>query len=232
MWFCLGSDFSDAYQPGAVWDYSLSMDVRGLVLEQASGATLGAYLNERVFAPLKMTDTGFILPPGKASRYARALPIDPNTGAPQLMLDSTKPVKFECGGGCAVSTAGDYVRFAQMLLNGGTLDGVRILSPKTVEFMVADHLGPEVENNIVSTEPQRGGYGFGLGVAVRRQTGVASTIGSTGDYFWNGAFGTAFWVDPKEQLAVVMMLLAPGSLETRQHYRQVLSSYVMQAIEK
>jgi CubicO group peptidase (beta-lactamase class C family) len=221
-----------AYQPGTVWDYSLSMDVLGLVLEKASGAALGAYLKERIFTPLKMADTAFIVPPEKASRYARPLLVDPNSGAPQQMLDSTKPVRFECGGGCAVSTAGDYIRFAQMLLNGGTLEGVRILSPKTVEFMVADHLGPEIENNIVSTEPQRAGYGFGLGVAVRRQTGVASTIGSTGDYFWNGAFGTAFWVDPKEQLAVVMMLLAPGSLEIRQHYRQMLSSYVMQAIEK
>jgi len=234
-----GAEFIDklaalplAYQPGTVWDYSLSVDVLGLVLEKASGTTLGAYLQERIFAPLKMVDTGFIVPPEKASRYAQPLPIDPSSGAPQAMIDLTKPLKFECGGGCAVSTAGDYIRFAQMLLNGGTLDGARILSPKTVEFMVADHLGPEIENNITVTEAQRAGYGFGLGVAVRRQTGVASTIGSTGDYFWNGAYGTAFWVDPKEQLAVVMMMLAPGSLATRQHYRQVLSSYVIQAIER
>lgn len=222
-----------AYQPGTVWDYSLSMDVLGLVVEKASGATLGEYLRERVFAPLKMSDSGFLVPPSKVSRYARSLPIDPDSGKPQpLYLDSTQPTKFECAGGCAVSTAGDYVRFAQMLLNGGTLDGVRILGPRTVGFMVADHLGPEIENNIASVEPQRAGYGFGLGFAVRRQLGGASTIGSPGDYFWNGASGTTFWVDPKEQLVVVFMMLAPGSLPTRQHYRQLLSSYVMQAIER
>lgn len=221
-----------AYQPGAVWDYSLATDVLGLVVEKASGATLGGYLRERLFAPLNMTDTSFLVPPDKVSRYARPLPNDPISGMPQRMLDSTKPVKFDCGGTCAVSTAGDYIRFAQMLLNGGTLDGVRILGPKTVAFMVSDHLGPEVENNVANAEPHRAGYGFGLGVAVRRQTGVATTIGSTGDYFWNSAFGTSFWVDPKEQLAVVFMMLAPGSLEIRQHYRQVLSSYVIQAIEK
>jgi CubicO group peptidase (beta-lactamase class C family) len=222
-----------AYQPGTVWDYSLATDVLGVVVENIAGEPLGRMLSSRLFVPLKMTDTGFLVPPEKASRYARPLPLNPITGSPQPMpLDATKPTKFECGGACGVSTAGDYLRFAQMLLNEGTLDGVRVLAPRTVQYMVIDHLGAEIENNVQSVEPQRAGYGFGLGFAVRRESGVASTVGSPGDYFWNGVFGTAFWVDPKAQLVAVLMMQAPGSLEIRQQYRQLLSAFVYQAIER
>ena len=221
-----------AYQPGTVWDYGLSMDVLGLVIEAVSGMNLGRCLRDRVFGPLKMTDTGYLVPADQAPRLARALPLDPETGKPQGMPDPTQALKFECGGSCAVSTAGDYLRFAQMLLNGGVLDGVRVLSRKTVEFMLADHLGPGVENRLATIEPQRDGYGFGLGVAVRRQTGVASTIGSAGDFFWNGAFGTSFWVDPKERLIAVVMMQAPGGADTRQRYRQAISACVMGALDR
>ncbi len=216
------------YQPGTVWDYSLAVDVLGLTVEKVSGQTLGAYLHERLFKPLGMVDTGFLIPAEKVARYARALPADPETGKPQTVLDSTKPLKFECGGGCATATASDYVRFAQMLLNKGQLDGVRILGRKTVEQMTSDHLGPDVKNQIAAVDATRAGYSFGLGVAVRREAGLSPLIGSAGDYSWGGAYGTNFWVDPKEQMVVVFMAHAPGAI--RVHYRQVIDALVEQAI--
>ena len=104
------------------------------------------------------------------------------------MLDSTRPLKFECGGGCAVSTAADYIRFAQMLQNRGSLGKARILAPKTVEYMTADHLGPEIQNNVARTASTLEGFGFGLTVAVRRQTGMAAIMGAPGDFTWGGAY--------------------------------------------
>jgi CubicO group peptidase (beta-lactamase class C family) len=216
------------YQPGTVWDYSLSVDVLGLVLEASEKKTLGEILSERIFKPLKMSDTYFTVPPEKASRYARALPNDPDTGKPQNLLDLTKPLKFECGGGCGASTAGDYLRFAQMLLDRGKLDDQRLLSRKTVEYMTSDHLGPEVQNNIAKVDANRTGYGFGLGFAVRKAAGVSGLEGSAGDYSWGGANGTNFWVDPREELVVVFMAAAPGAI--RVHYRQLMSALVYQAL--
>src|SRR6185503_9137238 len=167
-----------AYQPGTVWDYSLAVDVNGLVVEAVSGRTLGQYLRERVWQPLGMADTGFNVPADKQRRYAKAFANDPDTGKPQFVLDLTQPLKFECGGGCAASTAGDYIRFAQMLANKGRLDNAQILGKKTVEFMTADHLAPNTVNNIPKVDPARIGYGFGLGVAVRRQDGISPINGS------------------------------------------------------
>ena len=160
-----------------------------------------------------MTDTAFTVPKEKAGRIARALPIDPVTGQPQSIRDQTQPWKFECGGGCLTSTALDYLSFAQMLLNRGTLDGTRVLGRKTVEYMTADHLGPEVDVAKLHNFPVEhiDGYGFGLGVAVRRVPGVAGIMGSPGDFRWSGAQGTLFWVDPKEELAVVYMAQTPGA---------------------
>ncbi len=216
-------------QPGTKWEYSFSVDVLGLVIEAVTGKPLGAFLEERLWRPLGMVDTGFTVPQAKMGRYARALEKDPLTGQPQSVLHAAgKPLKFECGGGCAVSTAADYIRFAQMLLNGGVLDGTRILGRKTVEFMTADHLGPEIENNVSATEPSRKGYGFGLGFTVRRQTGIAAVAGSTGDYNWAGAFGTFFWVDPKEQLVAVYMSQAPGPI--RRQHRALFTDMVLQAL--
>jgi CubicO group peptidase (beta-lactamase class C family) len=215
------------YQPGTRWEYSFSSDVLGRVVEVASGKSLGQFLSERIFEPLKMTDTGFWVPAAKQARLAQAFATDPDTGKPVTIPDVSVPAKFECGGGCAVSTAGDYVRFAQMMLNRGTLDGTRLLGRKTVEYMTSDHLGPVTGAGDYLPGP---GYGFGLGFAVRRETGLASLTGSAGDYNWGGAYGTAFWVDPKEQLVVVFMAQAPGAI--RVHYRQLLKSFVLQAIDE
>lgn len=216
------------HEPGTVWEYSFSVDVLGVVVETLSESTLGQYLGEKLFKPLGMTDTGFVVPADKVSRYARALPNDPDTGKPQSMLDSTKARKLECGGGCAVSTASDYVRFAQMLLNKGELDGKRILARKTVELMTSDHLTPEIKNNVAAVDGNRTGYGFGLGLAVRKQDGISPLMGSAGDYSWGGAYGTNFWVDPREQLVVVFLAHTPGA--ARLHYRQVINTLVMQAL--
>ena len=130
------------------------------------------------------------------------------------MRDGTKLHKFDCGGGCAVSTALDYLRFAQMLLNGGELDGVRILARKTVEYMTADHMGPEIDATRLRDYPNINGYGFGLGVAVRRGAGISGVMSSRGEFHWAGSTGTYFWVDPAEELAVVFMAHAPGKSAT------------------
>jgi len=216
------------YQPGTAWEYGFSTDVLGLVIEAETGQTLGTFLQERLWKPLAMVDTSFVVPPEKAKRYAKALPADPNTGKPQTVPDRTKPSKFECGGGCAASTTADYVRFAQMLLNRGRLGEERILGSKTVDYMTADHLGPEIANYIERTDPTRANYGFGLTMAVRRGTGGPGIMGSPGDFTWGGANGTNFWVDPKEQLVVVFMAHTPGPI--RLHYRKVINALVLQAM--
>ncbi len=213
------------YQPGTTWEYGLSTDVLGRVIEVVSKQSLGQFLSERVFRPLKMPDTGFVVPEAKRGRIAQALPADPETGRPITLPQVTEPRKFECGDGGSVSTASDYIRFAQMLLNRGTLDGTRILGRKTVEYMTADHLGTAIVRPGDIPGP---GYGFGFTMAVRRETGVASLAGSAGDYNWGGAFGTYFWVDPKEQLTVVFMSQAPGM--SRGYYRQLLKTAVLAAI--
>ena len=128
-----------------------------------------------------------------------------------------------------MSTAIDYLRFAQMLLNGGELDGVRILSRKTVEYMTADHLGPEVNTTLLRAYPNINGYGFGLGVAVRRGSGISGVMSSPGEFHWAGSTGTYFWVDPAESLAVVFMAHAPGAI--RYYHRQLLHALVLQALD-
>ncbi|MDB5803320.1 MAG: beta-lactamase [Betaproteobacteria bacterium] len=217
------------YQPGTVWDYGFSIDVLGQVVESITKERLGQYLQQSLFQPLGMTDTGFMVPPANAARYARALPNDPDTGKPQSVLDLTKPTKFDCGGGCAVSTASDYMRFAQMLLNHGKLGNKQILSRKTVDFMTSNQLGPEVKNLIGAADPTRADYGFGLGMAVRTTPGIVRMMGSVGDYSWPGASGTNWWADPKEELAVVFMAQTPGPM--RWHYRQKINALVYQALE-
>jgi CubicO group peptidase (beta-lactamase class C family) len=215
------------HQPGTRWEYGLSTDVLGRVVEVVSGRTLGQFLDERVLKPLRMADTGFNVGADRRGRLAQSFANDPDTGKPVEIIDVTSTATFECGGGCGVSTAGDYVRFGQMLLNHGTLDGVRLLGRKTVEYMTADHLTPEMAAGGESYIPGAG-YGFGLGFAVRRQPGLAPLNGSAGDYNWGGAYGTYFWVDPREQMVVVFMSQAPGPI--RVHYRQLLKSLVLQAI--
>lgn len=217
------------HQPGAVWDYGFGLDLAGLVVESIEKRRLSEYLESLVFGPLGMRSTGFVIPPARASRYAKALPIDPATGRPQtLEPDLTQPLALDCGGGCAHSTAGDYMRFALMLLNKGQFGGARVLGRKTVEYMTSNQLGPEVRSLIANADPTRADYGFGLGVAVRTTPGVARTLGSVGDFSWPGASGTNWWVDPKEDLAVVFMAHTPGT--RRWHYREVINALVEQAI--
>ena len=217
-----------AYAPGTVWDYSLSTDVLGLIVEALSGKSLGDYLDERLWKPLGMVDTRFELRDSERGRYALALPKDPVTGQAQFVLHADpRKMKFQCGGGCALSTAPDYLRFAQMLLDGGTFQGKRLLSRKTIEYMSSDHLGPAVRARTTSPVLPEG-YGFGLGFAVRGQNGMAVVSGSAGDFFWGGAYGTLFWVDPKEQLVVVYMAHATGPLGAQ--HRGMIRNLVYQAI--
>lgn len=217
-----------AFQPGSAWDYGFGFDVLGLAVEAIGGQPLAAFTRERLFGPLAMADTAFVVPPEKAGRYAKGLPNDPLTGKPQVMRDGTRRNQFDCGGGGAVSSAADYLRFAQMLLDGGVLDGRRVLGRKTVAFMTADHIGPEVDTRRLREYPNINGYGFGLGVAVRRHTGIAPIMSSAGEFQWAGSTGPYFWVDPAEGLVVVFMAHAPGAL--RFYYRQMLHALVLQAL--
>jgi CubicO group peptidase (beta-lactamase class C family) len=216
------------HQPGSTWDYGFGLDVLGLVIERVSGQPLGRFLDEQIYKPLRMNDTGFIVPPEKVNRYAKGFPNDPDTGKPQFVLDLTKPLKFECGGGCAASTAADYLRFAQMLLDGGKLGGKRLLSRKTVEYMLSNQLAPGTVNLVGNADPSSADMGFGLGVAVRTTPGIVRKVGSVGEFSWNGAYGTSWWADPKEQLAVVFMAHTPGPV--RWHYRYLINALVEQAI--
>jgi CubicO group peptidase (beta-lactamase class C family) len=217
------------YQPGTVWDYGFGFDLLGLITESLTEHSLEQALQEGVWKPLGMTDTGFVIPVAKSERYARALPIDPETGQPQSMQSLTVPTKFECGGGCASSTASDYLRFAAMLANKGVYNGQRILARKTVEYMTSNQLAPNVRNLIgVTGDPARADYGFGLGVAVRVTPGISPMMGSVGDFSWPGASGTNWWVDPREELVVVWMAHSPGAM--RWKYRQVIDALVYQSI--
>jgi CubicO group peptidase (beta-lactamase class C family) len=216
------------YQPGSMWEYSLGLDVLGLVIEAVASMPLAKYLDEKLFQPLQMRDTAFTVPAAETSRYAKALAVDPVTQQPQTLRDGTTPHKFDCGGGCAVSTAADYLRFAQMLLNGGELDGARVLSRKTVAYMTSDHLGPEVDLSKLNDYPNIRGYGFGLGVAVRRSAGRGGMPSSAGEFHWAGSTGTYFWVDPAEELVTVFMAHAPGAI--RYYHRQLLHALVLQAL--
>src|SRR3984957_11507161 len=217
------------YQPATVWDYGFGLDLLGLTIEKISSQTLGQYLKASLFTPLGMNDTGFSISADQAPRYAKPLPIDPDTGKPQARSpELTQPLKFECGGGCAASTASDYLRFAMMLMNQGRSGEARLLGPRTVAYMLSDQLGPNIKNLIGNADPTRADYGFGLGLAVRTTPGIIKMMGSVGQFSWPGASGTDWWVDPKEELAVVYMSPAPGP--TRWHYRQTINALVYQAI--
>lgn len=206
------------YQPGTTWEYGRSTDVLGRVVEVISGKTLNQFLEARLFQPLRMADSGFWVAKDKQGRIAEPLPQDPDTGQDIKLLDVTQPPKYEAGGQGGVSTAVDYARFSQMLLNRGQLNGARLLSRKTVELMTADHLG-EIKF--------RPGWGFGLGFAVRKDAGVVTEPGSVGEYFWGGFGGTYFWIDPKEELIAIWMAQGPGQ---RDYYRRVFKNFVLQAV--
>ena len=219
-----------AHQPGTVFEYSFSTDVLGAVVEKVTGQRLGAVLYAGVWKPLGMNDTSFNVPAAKKSRVAMAFANNPLDGKPQSITVIDKETQSDCGGACAFGTVGDYLRFGQMLMNGGELDGKRVLSPQTVAHMTSNHLTPEIKNTVAAVEPHRDGFGFGLGVAVRTTAGLSAVPGNPGEYTWNGAFGTAFFADPKEKLVVVVGTAAPGDL--RKYYREQVQNIVYGAMVK
>jgi CubicO group peptidase (beta-lactamase class C family) len=207
-----------AHQPGTVWEYGMNTDVLGRIVEVASGMPFDRFVEEHVTKPLKMPDTAFYMDPAKLQRVAQ-LQIDPATDKrPEFgnSDDLTKEkVRWFSGGGGLLSTASDYARFCQMLVNGGELEGVRLLSPKTLAVMTSDQVPPHASRvgqmqvtQDLNPFPEIG-QSFGLGFAVRTDVGHSAVSGSVGDYFWAGAAGTYFWVDPQEKLYAVMMLQMP-----------------------
>jgi CubicO group peptidase (beta-lactamase class C family) len=219
-----------AHQPGTVWEYSLAVDLLGRVVEAASGKRLADFLAQRLFEPLKMQDSGFSVPAGKIARLAQPLAVDSASGQPIKLIDVSKEPKNDSGGAGGVSTAADYLRFAQMLLSGGQLDGARVLSRTTVALMTSDHLGARISAPVTPSELLLGtpGYTFGLGFAVRQGAGVAAVPGSAGEFMWAGYAGTYFWVDPKEELVAVFMSQAPSP--ARAYYRKLVKQLVYAAI--
>jgi CubicO group peptidase (beta-lactamase class C family) len=217
-----------AFQPGTTWDYSNSTDILGRLVEIVSGKSLLQFEKENILDPLGMTDTSFyVADAAKHARIAEPFPDDRTIGVGVVVNDPRLTRKWESGGGGMVSTVTDYARFLSMLTNGGTLNGKRYLGPKTLAYMTSDHLG-----SVIVPGPYYlpgPGYGFGLGFAVRKEDGVATTPGSVGDYSWGGAGGTYFWVDPKENMFVVFAMQSPRN---RTAVRQVVRDMVYSAIDK
>ena len=199
------------HQPGEFWEYSVSTDVLGRVVEVVSGMDLDSFVRERVTGPLKMNDTGFWVRTPAVSRLAK-----PDGLPSPLFENATQKPNIFSGGGGMLSTAGDYARFCQMLLNGGELDGARILAPKTIALMTSDQLPATVERHTpvalvlgpFGPVPEMG-TSFGLGFAVRMDAGRNPLPGSVGDFSWGGITGTLFWVDPQTKLVAVLMAQAP-----------------------
>jgi len=217
-----------AYQPGTTWDYSHSTDVLGRLVEVISRQSLYQFEKERLLDPIGMKDTGFyVTDKVKQSRIAEPFPDDRSIGVDAEFNDPRVSQAAESGGGGMVGTAMDYARFLQMLLNGGTIDGKRILGPKTVAYMTSDHLGPAIEQGPLYLPGL--GFGFGLGFAVRKDAGVSAFAGTVGEYNWGGAGGTYFWVDPKEDMFVVFMMQSP---KHRVPYRYLLKDMVYAAVTK
>ena len=205
------------YEPGSRWHYSISVDVQGRLVEVLSGMSFGEFLQQRIFGPLGMRDTSFILPAEKLDRLTQIYaPKDTRIGfdgvwqrsaSRELEVADSRVTEgfleggaFESGGGGLLSTTDDYMRFCLMMLNGGQLDGVRLLSPKSVQLMTRNHTGS------LPTSFGRPGVGFGLGFAVAMDTGEVGEVGSDGEYNWGGAAGTRFWIDPAENLVGIFMV--------------------------
>jgi CubicO group peptidase (beta-lactamase class C family) len=212
-------------QPGAEWNYSRSTDILGRIIEVVSGKSLSAFLTERILAPLQMAETAFHTGQENAGRLAEPFPTDPWNGAKVELFNMLEKPVMESGGGGLVSTTMDYARFSQMLLNGGVLDGNRIIGRKTLELMASNHLDSRVKVDSPLMPP---GHGFGLGFAVRTQQGVAPFPGSVGQFFWSGMAGTFFWIDPQEELFAVFMSQGPGQ---REYFRTLVRSLVYAALE-
>jgi CubicO group peptidase (beta-lactamase class C family) len=214
-----------AHQPGTVWEYGVSVDVLGRIVEVVSGMPLDQFFEERITKPLGMPDTAFYLTAAQAPRLAE-LQVDPASGKrPDANsvenLTKEKQKRFSGGGGL-LSTASDYARFCQMLLNGGELNGVRLLAPKTIAAMTSDQLPP----GLPRVGPEIGA--FGLGFAVRPDVGHSPLSGSVGNYGWGGAYGTTFWVDPQERMFAIMMVQMP--FEQSGPYRRAFQELVYGAM--
>lgn len=203
-----------AHQPGTVWEYGMSTDVLGRIVEVVSGMAFDQFVEQRITGPLGMGDTAFYLSGAQGSRLAEPQ-VDPATGkrpGASAVEGLTKDkLKWFSGGGGLLSTASDYARFCQMLLNRGELNGVRLLAPKTIAVMTSDQVPPGIPRlgyEDMAPTPEMG-HSFGLGFAVRTDPGHSPLSGSVGDYFWAGAYGTYFWVDPQEKMFAVMMVQMP-----------------------
>ena len=208
------------FSPGERWEYGVSTDVLGRVIEVIAGKTLGEFLSERVFAPLGMADTGFFVSPDKLGRAAQPWQIP---GGPPITprFDVAQKPRFESGGGGLVSTMDDYLRFALMLADGGEFGGRRLLGGKTIEFMTADHVG---------ARPGRPpGLGFGLGFEVRTSVGDSGLPGSLGEYGWAGNAGTLFWIDPKEQVIAIYLVQVNDDvrIELRNQFRTMVQAAII-----
>jgi CubicO group peptidase (beta-lactamase class C family) len=201
------------YQPGSQWVYSVSMDIQGYIIEKISGKPLGEFMEERIFKPLHMTDTGFFVPKEKRSRFATLYSGGPDgklvvTGeASGPKADYVSMPGAPSGGGGLASTAKDYARFAQMLLNHGQLDGARILSPATVDLMTANHLPAKLLTGefSIGNASMRPGHGWGYDLAVLYDPHAADEVVGKGTFYWEGAAATWFWVDPANDLVFIGM---------------------------
>jgi CubicO group peptidase (beta-lactamase class C family) len=221
------------FEPGTTWEYSMSTDVLGRVVEVVSGLGLAEFFARRITGPLGMADTAFEATGARALRLAEPQG-DAATGARPAMRNVARAHRWASGGGGLVSTAADYLKFCRMLLGGGELDGVRLLSPKTVRHMAANHLPSNCAYGDTARERFGGlapvpemGYGFGLGFAVRTIPGMSPVPGSVGDYFWGGVTGTYFWIDPAEDLIAIFLSQAP---DRRLYYRYLTRQLVYAAV--
>ncbi len=224
------------YQPGTRWDYGMSTDVLARVVEVVSGMEMDRFVHERILMPLRMNETGYWVEPARHGRIAEPQVVKATGKRPAFPIVIQKP-RWTPGGHGLVSTAADYARFCQMLLNGGTLDGVRIASRETIDAMRADYLpagsvviSPEAASAWGIMAPTTdNGQGFGLGFLIRTSEGANRIPGSVGDYSWGGAQGTYFWVDPKQRMFAILMLQAPIAvnraprLTLRQHVYRALN---------
>ncbi len=222
------------FQPGTTFEYGMSVDVLGRIVEVVSGQSLDVVLEQRIFAPLRMTDTAFVLATGKRDRFAQPLLASNGMNPLNVVFDPDgPPPAYFAGGAGILTTAHDYVKFARVLRGGGNADGVRLLSRKTVALMTSDHLppgcayGPFTRLLGITAPLPEYGQGFGLGFAVRTQPGRNPNAGSVGDYCWSGLSGTYFWIDPAENLIAILMMQAP---ELRVHYRALLRDLVYGAM--
>ncbi len=226
------------FSPGTAWNYSVSIDVMGYLVQKLSGQTFGEFLRTRLFEPLGMNDTAFSVPAAKMERFASCY-MPKAGGGLRLQDDAGKstyaePPKLESGGGGLVSTAADYMRFCRMMLGGGTLDGVQILSPKTVEMFSINYLPDnkrlsDLSAAITFSEAGYNGIGFSIGCGVTMDPALTRIPGTPGEYFWGGAASTAFWIDPKEDLAVVFMTQVMGT-DARLTLRRDLRTLVYSAM--